>query len=636
MNKKILPILLTLLFAVSCVPPVARAASGTIDTDGTYDIGAFGNDSVITIDSLASTAGLTVTLTNAAGIPYTNLRIDCIDAGTKLTINGLQVDNSLATDACALAFHGTGNTLTLAGSSSLTSGYNEPGVRVEEGDALSISGGGTLSATGGNFGAGIGAGRQSDAGAITILGGSVTANGGFNAAGIGGGSGELTGFSGDVITTDGGGGGVITIQGGTVAANGGESGAGIGGGTMGGGGVTTIEGGSVTAVGIGGAGIGGGACPAYISNAKIILAGNGGGGVITISGGAITASSRRSGSVLGPGAGIGGGFSGEGGVITITGGVITANSSPADGSYFGSAGIGGGAWNDGGVITIQGGEITASGTAGGAGIGGGHKFYLAGYTLLSTGTGAGGTITIENGRVVAVGGNYAAGIGGGGYPTAITGGSGGTIVISGGITYAQGDAAHSAYDIGSGSNSTDGALTISGTASVFLRYDNCLQPTLPVPHTHKTTTDAVEPMEVVFGTIYGLPGTGVSPWTSALGGYFLLDRIVYDANGGDGSVSNTAVVPGMAATVKPGIGLWNTGYGFTYWNTAANGSGTNYIPFSTVTLTAPSITLYAQWELLPPTGDPTAAGPYLFPALTLLSLGAIAGMGYRKAKKRKR
>ncbi len=633
MKKKSWPILLTILFAVSCFPWVAYAASGTIDTDGTYDIGAFGNDSILTIDSLASAAGLTVTLTNTSGATYTNLRIDCIDAGTKLTINGVLIDNSALSGACALAFSSAGNTLTLAGGSSLTSGYGEPGVRVEDGSALTISGSGTLSANGGSYGAGIGAGRQSNGGSITMESGTITSNGGYAGAGIGGGSGEITGFSGDTITTDGGGGGVITIKGGTVAANGGIEGAGIGGGGMGSGGTITIEGGSVTAIGIGGAGIGGGACPAYVSGTNILIAGNGSGGVITIAGGVVAANSSKNGSVLGSGAGIGGGFSGEGGVITITGGVVTASSDPTGNEYYGSAGIGGGAWNDGGVITISGGDITANGSAGGAGIGGGNKFILSGYTLGAD-SGEGGEITIEDGRVVATGGEYGAGIGGGGDSNGTAGGSGGTIIISGGITYAQGDVSHSAFDIGSGSAGTDGALTISGTASVFLRYDNCLPPTLPVPHSHKTTTDAYEPMEVVFGTIYGLPGTGVSPWTSATGGYFLLNRIVYSANGGEGTVTNSAIVPGMIATVKQDIGFQNIGFRFTFWNTDPYGKGTTYYPYSTLTLASPSMTLYAQWELLPPTGDPMAASPFVFLSLALLALAGIAIVVYKKAKRK--
>ena len=105
--------------------------------------------------------------------------------------------------------------------------------------------GGSVAATGGDEAAGIGGGQESSGGNITINGGNVTASGGENAAGIGGGQG--------------GSGGNITINGGSVAATGGELAAGIGGGSEDSGGNITISGGSVTATGGNhGAGIGDG------------------------------------------------------------------------------------------------------------------------------------------------------------------------------------------------------------------------------------------------------------------------------------------------------------------------------------------------------------------------------------------
>ena len=112
--------------------------------------------------------------------------------------------------------------------------------------------GGTIIATGGAGGAGIGGGGWSGAGNggnIIIAGGTVNATGGNGAAGIGGGSGN------------GGNGGNITITGGTVNATGGNGGAGIGGGNgnSNNGGDIQIAGGNITANGGGGGrGIGGG------------------------------------------------------------------------------------------------------------------------------------------------------------------------------------------------------------------------------------------------------------------------------------------------------------------------------------------------------------------------------------------
>ena len=188
----------------------------------------------------------------------------------------------------------------------------------------------------GQFGAGIGGGKERKGENITITGGTVNA-----AGGIGGG--------------EGGNGKNITINGGTVTATNKEGGAGIGGGVMGNGEDITITGGTVNAAGGDyAAGIGGG--------------NSGSGKNITITGGTVTAK----GGVLG--AGIGGGVVGSGTNITITGGTVTA-------SGCGGAGIGGGIDGSGSNVTVSGAaQVTAtatdigpdwSGAATGATIGGG-------------------------------------------------------------------------------------------------------------------------------------------------------------------------------------------------------------------------------------------------------------------------
>ena len=103
---------------------------------------------------------------------------------------------------------------------------------------------GSLKATGGQFGAGIGGGDHGSGKNITITGGTVTADSSGWGAGIGGGQ-EGSGED-------------ITITGGTVTATGGQFGAGIGGGGWGSGQNITITGGTVNASGCAGAGIGGG------------------------------------------------------------------------------------------------------------------------------------------------------------------------------------------------------------------------------------------------------------------------------------------------------------------------------------------------------------------------------------------
>ena len=257
--------------------------------------------------------------------------------------------------------------------------------------------GGTVTATGGDGGAGIGGGNGGAAENITITGSTVTATGGgsvlgFGGAGIGGG--------GDGRNSDSNGKN-ITITGSTVTAKGGNGSAGIGGGVAGIGEAITITGSTVTATGgIGAAGIGGG-----------IGGYNGNGENITITGSRVTATGNSG------GAGIGGGERCDGENITITGSTVTATGDR------GGAGIGGGAGEsnrgNGNNITITGSTVTAisngcgqRGNGGGAGIGGGCNRN-------------GSHITINGGTVTAEGGDHGAGIGGGAK------GSGSNVTVSG-------------------------------------------------------------------------------------------------------------------------------------------------------------------------------------------------------------
>jgi hypothetical protein len=117
---------------------------------------------------------------------------------------------------------------------------NFPGIQAgPEGTTLTICSGingtGELTATGGDYAAGIGTGRDGSCGDITIEGGKITATGGNNAAGIGSGR---DGSCGD-----------ITIEGGKITATGGDFGAGIGSGELGLCGDITIKGGEITATG---------------------------------------------------------------------------------------------------------------------------------------------------------------------------------------------------------------------------------------------------------------------------------------------------------------------------------------------------------------------------------------------------
>lgn len=156
-------------------------------------------------------------------------------------------NNRITVNGTALLTLGTGATLTAS-----------KGIRVEDGNTLTIRGEGTLQATGIKYNAAIGGGADSGAvpdkaGTIIINGGTIIATsddsyGSYCCAGIGGTSGKACGR--------------VEINGGVVTATGGNYGCGIGGGggdgssDGGAGGTIVINGGQVTANSPSGNGIG--------------------------------------------------------------------------------------------------------------------------------------------------------------------------------------------------------------------------------------------------------------------------------------------------------------------------------------------------------------------------------------------
>ena len=150
--------------------------------------------------------------------------------------------NSTVTFSERITISGT-VTLNLGEGTTLTA---PKGIEVDEGNTLTIEGNGALNATAEKFYAAIGRGyhdgTSGTSGTININGGSITATGGRFAAGIGGG---YEGVS-----------GTINISGGTIVATGGYCAAGIGGGTFAACGVVNISGGQVTANGDRASGIG--------------------------------------------------------------------------------------------------------------------------------------------------------------------------------------------------------------------------------------------------------------------------------------------------------------------------------------------------------------------------------------------
>ena len=355
----------------------------------------------------------------------------------------------------AVSVTGSGNTnIELNGNNTLTSGYGHAGlehnktddsgtltIQDEKNDDGSAKGSasdttGSLTATGGYHGAGIGGSSEKD-GQVTITGGEIIANGGSGGAGIGGGSGNEDAVGGD---------GDVTISGGTINATGGSLGAGIGGGAYGNGTVTITDG-DITAKATGryGAGIGGG----YGAIPEDTLIG--GNGTVTISGGTIT---EASGGYMA--AGIGSGFQGLG-KVTIEGDAVIKN---AQGGEAG-AGIGSGSDGDSEIIIRDNAVIeNAESKTGGAGIGSGQGFYYEDDDGLLVIDSTVGNVTIEGNAKIenAKSGYGGSGIGGGAIGI-------GNVIIRGNAQIGNATGGEEGAGIGGGAIGT-GDVTIEGNVTI--------------------------------------------------------------------------------------------------------------------------------------------------------------------------
>jgi uncharacterized repeat protein (TIGR02543 family) len=76
--------------------------------------------------------------------------------------------------------------------------------------------------------------------------------------------------------------------------------------------------------------------------------------------------------------------------------------------------------------------------------------------------------------------------------------------------------------------------------------------------------------------------------------------VTFDANGGSGTMASETETVGTTAALAPNSFTYS-GYSFTGWNTAPDGSGTSYADGSPY-MFAVSITLYAQWTIAAPAG----------------------------------
>lgn len=339
------------------------------DGDITISAGESGNNVTQNKETTVNDHDTIITNREEGASSHT-VTIDAKDKDDKVevTLKDVNIDASSRSEA-AVSVTGKGDTtIELDGDNELQGGDRHAGLEHNqtvdsEGNVTSgkltiqddNDNAGSLTATGGYFGAGIGGG-SAKAGQVTITGGTITAISG-DGAGIGGGQGNMGSNAGNAD---------IEISGGTIEATGGYTSAGIGGGYYGDA-TIKITGDAVIKNATGGtfgAGIGGG---------------GGGNGDVTISGNAKIENAQGGYA----GSGIGGGYGASGTVAIKDDSTVTATGGEV------GAGIGGGV---GGLadITIEGNAtVNATGGVGSAGIGGG-------YDAEDDDDGTGNKITIKS------------------------------------------------------------------------------------------------------------------------------------------------------------------------------------------------------------------------------------------------
>ena len=316
--KKIMTRLLSLVLLGTFIPSFVLADNWDLDK-GSITVNATVESQTVSQAGGSPTVDNNPVITSSSGKTNNTVTITAEkNATANVTLENVNIDTGTRGGA-AITTSGEGNVnIELDGTNTVKSGDGHAGLEKNNDGKLTITDSnkdqGSLDATGGKYGAGIGGGEKGAGTDISISGGKVIATGGRQGAGIGG------GFKG--AGTD------ISISGGQVTATGGKYGAGIGGGYMGAGTDISISGGKVTATGgEEGAGIGGGDY--------------GAGTGIIVSGGEVNANGGLA------GAGIGGGSFGDGTGITVSGGEVNAQGGES------GAGIGGGFDGDGTDITVS-------------------------------------------------------------------------------------------------------------------------------------------------------------------------------------------------------------------------------------------------------------------------------------------
>ena len=228
------------------VPAVDSKTVAAVATDGSSNCWSFSKAGVSLVAGkyYQSSPTMAALGTESSADVYKMTEAGTIPDGKTVVLSGVTISSG------SIICSGNAN-IILMGSNSVTAAANTAAIEIGgSGTTLTITGSGSLTVKGGNYAAAIGTGYANNAsvagGNIEINGGTITATGGQSSAAIGTGYAYHNGSSSNTC-------GTITINGGSVSATGGAAAAGIGTASANGSsnecGAITINGGTVTATG---------------------------------------------------------------------------------------------------------------------------------------------------------------------------------------------------------------------------------------------------------------------------------------------------------------------------------------------------------------------------------------------------
>ena len=211
--KKIMTRLLSLVLLGTFIPSFVLAADWDLDK-GSITVSATVESQTVSQAGGSPTVDHNPVITSSSGKTNNTVTITAEkNATANVTLENVNIDTG-TTDEAAITTSGQGNVnIELDGTNTVQSGNTHAGVEKKGDGTLTITDenkDGSLTATGGNYGAGIGGGYEGSGKGITIEGGEVTAQGDTGGAGIGGG---ISGTGSDVTIS---GDAQVKVQGGAA------------------------------------------------------------------------------------------------------------------------------------------------------------------------------------------------------------------------------------------------------------------------------------------------------------------------------------------------------------------------------------------------------------------------------------